>query len=89
MPSLLVRGGGGAVLLAKKELACYAARPEAIPDGEGDVVLGADVQNLVPVCVRKVLVVFKQAQLHKWPKGRLQSGGVGAGAGKGEVGVTA
>ena len=43
---------------------CYAARPEAVTNGEGNVVLGADVQDLVPVGVCKVLYMLQQAQLH-------------------------
>lgn len=46
------------------EQTCNAARPEAISDGEADVILGADVQDLIPVRVRKVLCVVQQAQLH-------------------------
>ena len=42
---------------------CDAAWPQAIPNGQRDVVLGADVQDLVPVHVRKVLCVVQQAQL--------------------------
>ena len=43
--------------------ACDAARPEAIADGEGDVVLRADVQDVIPVRVREILRVVQQAQL--------------------------
>ena len=42
---------------------CDAARPQPVADGEGDVVCGADVQDLIPVHVRKVLGVVQQAQL--------------------------
>lgn len=42
---------------------CYAARPKTITNGEGDVILGTDVQNLIPVSVCKVLYVLQQAQL--------------------------
>lgn len=51
------------MLLSVTVHTCYAARPEAIPDGERDVILCADVQNLVPVGVRKVLRVIQQTQL--------------------------
>ncbi len=44
---------------------CYAAWPEAVADGEGDVVGGADVQDLVPVHEGKVLGVVQQAQLRQ------------------------
>ena len=42
---------------------CNTAWPQAISNGEGDVILGADVQNLVPVGVCKVLLVLQQTQL--------------------------
>ena len=41
-----------------------AARPEAVSNGKGDVILRANVQDLVPVHVGKVLSVVQQAQLH-------------------------
>lgn len=44
---------------------CYAAGPEAVADGEGDVVGGADVQDLVPVHKGEVLGVVQQAQLRQ------------------------
>lgn len=44
-------------------LTCNAARSQAIPNGEGHIVLGADVQDLIPVGVCKVLLVLQQAQL--------------------------
>ena len=40
-----------------------ASGPEAVPDGQRDVVLGADVEDLVPVLVGKVLLVVHEAQL--------------------------
>ena len=42
-----------------------AAGAQAVADGQGDVVLRADVQDLVPVRVREVLRVVQQAQLHR------------------------
>lgn len=52
---LVVQGGGGRT--------CNAAGPEAVADGQRDVVLSTDVQDLVPVSVRKVLGVVQQAEL--------------------------
>ena len=43
---------------------CNAAWPEAVANGEGDIILCTDVQDLVPVCVCKVLLVLQEAQLH-------------------------
>mmetsp|Transcript_18714 Transcript_18714/g.33393 ORF Transcript_18714/g.33393 Transcript_18714/m.33393 type:complete len:243 (-) Transcript_18714:966-1694(-) len=40
-----------------------AAGAEAVADGERDVVLGANVQNLVPVLVGEILLVLQQRQL--------------------------
>eukprot|EP00951_Prasinocladus_malaysianus_P010243 scaffold75047_cov39-Prasinocladus_malaysianus.AAC.1 len=40
-----------------------AAGTQAVADGQRDVVLGADIQDLVPVLVRKVLLVLQQGQL--------------------------
>ncbi len=36
---------------------------ETVADGEGDVVLGADVEDVVPVLVGEVLLVVRQAVL--------------------------
>ena len=43
---------------------CNAAGPQAITNGEGDIILCTDVQDLVPVRVCKVLLVLQEAQLH-------------------------
>ena len=40
-----------------------AARAEAVADGEGDVVLGADVEDVVPVLVGEVLLVVEDVPL--------------------------
>lgn len=39
------------------------ARAEAVADGERNVVLGANVEDLVPVLVGEVLLVVRQAEL--------------------------
>ena len=44
---------------------CYAARPKAITNGEGDVILGTDVQDLIPMSVGKVFYMLQQAQLQQ------------------------
>ena len=44
---------------------CYAARPKAVTDGQGDIILGTDVQDLIPVGVCKVLYMIQQAQLQQ------------------------
>ena len=43
---------------------CNAAGPQAITNGEGDIILSTDVQDLIPVGVCKVLLVLQEAQLH-------------------------
>ena len=43
---------------------CNAAGPQAVTNREGDIILGTDVQDLVPVGVCKVLLVLQEAQLH-------------------------
>ena len=42
---------------------CNAAGPQAVTNREGDIILGTDVQDLVPVGVCKVLLVLQKAQL--------------------------
>lgn len=46
---------------------CYAAGSKAVTNGEGDVILSADVQDLIPVSVGKVLYMLQQAQLQQTP----------------------
>ena len=46
-----------------ERLACYAAWPQPVSNGQGDVVLGADVQDVVPVRVGKVLLLVQQGEL--------------------------
>ena len=44
-------------------LTCNAAWPQAISNGQRDVILCADVQDLIPVGVCKILHMVQQAQL--------------------------
>ncbi len=53
----------------QKRRTSNAAGAQAVADGQRDVVLGADVQDLVPVRERKVLSVVQEAQLRAAPPG--------------------
>ena len=59
----LYRGMGSSACAGKRGATCDAAGAQAVADGERDVVLRADVQDVVPVRVGKVLAVVQQAQL--------------------------
>ena len=47
----------------KGEVTCYASWPESISNWQSYVILGTDVQDLIPVNICKVLCVVHQAQL--------------------------
>ena len=44
---------------------CNAARPEAIANGKGHVILRADVQDVIPVHICKFIAVVQQTQLQQ------------------------
>ena len=50
-------------LHADSSLTCNAAWPQPIANGQRDVILCTDVQDLVPVHVGKILCVVQQTQL--------------------------